>query len=149
MHHQMTDVLAQVQEQLADIAAVQQQQAELTATASSADGLVEATVNAQGQLMKTVIDETYLDEHEFEELADHITEAAQAAVQEATRRVAEMIAPISERRRALPSLADVMEGAPDLRELAPRWLDPFAAASPPGTTNDDGGDETTFPTVRR
>jgi DNA-binding protein YbaB len=149
MRHQMTDVLAMVQEQLADIAAVQRKQAELTATAGAADGLVEVTVNAAGQLTKTVIDESYLDEHEFDELADHITEAAQAAIGEATRRVAEMMAPISERRRGLPSLSQVMDGAPDLRDLAPPWLDPFTVARRPGIPDDDGNDENSFPTVRR
>jgi DNA-binding protein YbaB len=69
--------------------------------------------------MKTVIDESYLDEYEFDELGDHITEAAEAASRDAARRVAEMMAPISERRKGLPSLSEVMEGAPDLRDLAP------------------------------
>ena len=149
MRHQFTEVMALVQEQMADIAAVQTKRAELTATAAAADGLVEVTVNAHGQLMKTVIDESYLDEYEFEELGDHVTEAARAAGREATRRVAEMMAPISERRKGLPSLSQIMEGAPDLRDLAPPWLDPFAAAQPPRTPNEDGGEETAFPTVRR
>lgn len=147
--HQLTEVMALVQDQLADIAAAQKKQAELTESATVADGLVEVTVNAHGQLMKTVIDESYLDEHEFDELGDHITEAAQAAVREATRRVAEMLAPISERRKGLPSLSQVMEGAPDLRDLAPPWLDPFAVAQRSRTPDDDGSDDTTFPTVRR
>ncbi|MDT5208827.1 MAG: hypothetical protein QOF67_1242, partial [Mycobacterium sp.] len=58
----MTDVLALVREQIADIAALQKTQAELTATGEAADGMVEVTVNAGGQLLKTVIDESYLDE---------------------------------------------------------------------------------------
>jgi DNA-binding protein YbaB len=149
MRHQFTEVMALVQEQMADIAAVQKKQAELTATGAAADGLVEVTVNTHGQLMKTVIDESYLDEHEFDELGDHITEAAQAAAREAARRVAEMMAPISERRKGLPSLSQVMEGAPDLRDLAPPWLDPFAAAQRSRSPDDDGSDDTTFPTVRR
>lgn len=149
MRHHFTEVMAVVQEQMADIAQAQKKRAELTATAAAADGLVEVTVNAAGQLMKTVIDESYLDEHEFDELADHITEASQAAAREASRRVAEIMAPISERRKGLHSLSQVMEGAPDLRDLAPSWLDPFAPAQPPGTPDDNGSDETTFPTVRR
>lgn len=149
MRHQFTEVLAVVQEQMADIAAVHKKQAELTATGAAADGLVEVTVNAYGQLMKTVIDESYLDEYEFDELGDHITEAAEAAAREAARRMAEMMAPISERRKGLPSLSQVMEGAPDLRDLAPPWLDPFAAAQSPRTRDDDSGEETAFPTVRR
>jgi len=146
----MTEVLALVHEQMADIAAVQRKQAELTASGTAADGLVEVTVNAQGHLIKTVIDEAYLEDFEFEELSDHITEAAQAAAREAARRVAEMMAPITERRQGLPSLSEIVEGAPDLRDLTPPWLDPFGAARPrqdPGES--DGTDDTAFPTVRR
>ena len=80
---------------MADIAAMQQKQAALTASAAVADGLVEVTVNAQGRLLKTAIDESYLDEHEFDELADHITEAARRAADDAAQRVSEMIVPIS------------------------------------------------------
>jgi len=60
------------------------------------------------------------------------------------------MAPISERRQALPSLSEIVEGAPDLRDLTPPWLDPFGVARPRRNPDDsDGGDETTFPTVRR
>lgn len=138
-----------VQEQLADIAAVQKKQAELTATGTAADGMVEVTVNAHGQLTKTVIDENYLDDHEFDELSDHITEAAQSAARDAVRRVSEMMAPISERRKAFPAMSDIMRGAPDLRDLMPPGLDPFAAPQPRRTPDQDDGRDDMFPTVRR
>ena len=137
------------QEELADIAAVQEKQATLTANVAVADGKVEVTVNAAGHVVKTVIDESYLDDYEFEKLADHLTEAAQAAAREVTGRVAEMMAPINERRQSLPGLSEIVEGAPDLRDLTPSWLDPFAAAGPQRAPDGDGGDETIFPTVRR
>jgi DNA-binding protein YbaB len=147
--HQMTEVLALVQEQMADIAALQKKQAELTASAEAADGMVEVTVNAHGHLVKTVIDESYLDEYEFEELPDHITEAAQAAARKAARRVAELMAPITERRQGLPSLSQIIEGAPDLRDFTPPWLDPFGATRPrQDPEGSDGRDEATFPTVK-
>jgi len=147
---EMADVLALVQEQLADIAVVQQRQAELTGSASSAGGMVEVTVDARGQVVKTVIDGCYLDENEFEELAGHVTEAAGAAAREVGRRVADMMVPISERRGALPAFSEVLEGAPDLGELIPPGFDLYAAARPPQTAPDaDGGEESAFPTVRR
>jgi DNA-binding protein YbaB len=150
LRHEMTDVLALVREQMADIAAVQKKQAELTATGEAASGLVEVTVNAQGQLLKTVIDESYLEEFEFEELADHITEAAQAAVRDASHRMTEMMVPISERRKRFPSLSEFVEGAPDLRDLVPEWRQP-AASTPPRheRDDDDGMHDNAFPTVRR
>jgi DNA-binding protein YbaB len=146
----MTDVLAQVQEQMADLAAVQRKQAELTASATAADGLVEVTVNAHGHLTQTVIDETYLDEFEFEELSGHITEAAQGAIRTAATQIGEMMAPILERRKTLPGLSEVMDGAPDLREFMPPGFESSvvtaARAEPEGN---DGTDESAFPTVRR
>jgi DNA-binding protein YbaB len=145
--HQLTEVLALVQEQMADIAAVQQKQAELTASAASADGLVEVTVNVHGHLLKTEIDESYLDEYEFSELGEHITEAAQAAARTAATLAAEMMAPIADRRRLFPALSEIADGAPDLRDLAPPALDPFGG--PESGAEDDGSNESAFPIVRR
>jgi DNA-binding protein YbaB len=146
----MTEVLALVQEQMADIAAMQKKRATLIGTAAVAEGMVEVTVNAQGQLIKTVIDEAYLDDHEFEELSDHITEAAQEAARDAVRQVTELMVPISERRKEFPSLSEIVDGAPDLRDLVPSWLQPVAAPGPRHDHDgDDGREESAFPTVRR
>lgn len=150
LRHEMTEVLALVQEQMADVAALQRKQAELTATGAAADGMVEVTVNAHGQLVKTVIDESYLSEYEFEELADHVTEAAHAAAGDAARQMTEMMAPLGERRKRLPSLSEFVDGAPDLRDLVPPWPQPVAAEpSRRDHHDDDGGEENAFPTVRR
>jgi DNA-binding protein YbaB len=148
--HQLTEVLALVEEQMADIAAVQRKQAEITASGEAADGLVEVTVNAHGHLTGTVIDEDYLDEFEFEELAGHITEAAQTAVRTVAARMAEMMTPITERRQSLPPLSTVVEGAPDLRDLMPTALESLVvAASRTDPDDNDSTDESAFPTVRR
>jgi DNA-binding protein YbaB len=150
LRHEMIDVLALVREQMADIAAVQKKQAELTATGEAADGMVEVTVNASGQLLKTIIDQSYLDEYEFDELADHITEAAQAAVRDATHRMSEMMVPIGERRKRFPSLSEFVEGAPDLRDLVPEWRQSVASTSSRDERDDDEGmQDNAFPTVRR
>jgi hypothetical protein len=106
-------------------------------------------VNAQGHLVKTVIDESYLDEYEFEELSDHITEAAQEAARDAVRQVAEMMVPISERRKRFPSLSEFVEGAPDLRDLVSEWPQPVASTSRGKRDDDDGMQDSAFPTVRR
>jgi DNA-binding protein YbaB len=151
LRHEMTEVLALVQEQMADIAAMQEKRAAVTVTATAADGMVEVTVNAQGHLIKTVIDEAYLDDHEFDELGDHITQAAQEAASGAARQITEMLVPISERRKQFPSLSDIVDGAPDLRELVPSWLQPVAAPGPrqEDDHDDDGIQDSAFPTVRR
>jgi DNA-binding protein YbaB len=80
--HELADVLALVQEQMSDLAAMQKKRAALTATAEVADGNVKVTVNAQGVLVNTVIDESFTDDYDFADLGDFITEAAQAAARE-------------------------------------------------------------------
>src|SRR6185437_7252337 len=116
---EFTDVLARVQTQMADIAAVQKQQAALSVSAAAADQTVEVTVNAQGQLTKVVIDESYLDDHEFEDLGEAILQAARAAAQDAGRQVAELLAPIGEQHKSLPSFSDLVEGATNIGDLMP------------------------------
>lgn len=149
LRHQMTEVLALVQEQMADIAAVQREQAQLTASAEAADGLVEVTVDARGHVIETVIDETYLDEYELEELGGHVTEAAQSAAQLVAQRASALMVPIDERRRMLPSLSDIADGAPDLRDLTRSvYGNDDTTVVPAGEPEDDDRDESAFPTVR-
>lgn len=117
--HELADVLALAQQQMADLAAMQKKRAALTASAAVADGTVKVTVNAQGILTRTVIDESYLDEFEFSDLGEYITSAAQAAAREVGKRSAELLVPLSERRKQLPALSEIVDGAPDFREFIP------------------------------
>ena len=152
------DVLAGLRDQLADIAAMQKKLAALKVDGRAAEGSVEVTVNAQGQVVKTVIDKSYLDDHDFEDLGGHITEAAQAAAGEAGRRVAAIMAPINARHKNLPSVADIVDGLPELSDLMPPELDMFglgprrqedSSVSSAGARYDDGDGEAELPTVRR
>lgn len=154
----LAEVLAGLQDQLADMAAIRKKQAMLTVDGKAADDTVEVTVNAQGQLVKAVIDKSYLDDHDFEELGDHITEAAQAAAADAGRQLADMVAPINERHSKFPSFSDIVDGLPDPSDLIPPGLDAFgpdtrprknASACVPGARYDDGEGEAEFPTVKR
>jgi DNA-binding protein YbaB len=152
------DVLAGLRDGLADIAAMQKKQAELKADGQAADGSVKVTVNARGQVVKTVIDKSYFDDHDVEDLGGYVTEAAQAAAGEAGRRVAEMLAPITERHKKLPSLSDIVEDLPDPSDVMPPGLDLFglgrraqkdSPVSPAGARYDDGEGEAEFPTVKK
>lgn len=156
-HGRMADVMAGLRDQLSDISAMQKKQAVLKFTAQAADGKVEATVDARGQLVKLVVDKSYLDNHDFENLGDHIAEAARAAAKGANRRVAEMLAPINERHKEFLLFSDVLKGVRHPKDLMPPELNAFAGspegpegspASPAGGRYDDGGDAA-FPTVRR
>ncbi|CRZ17738.1 hypothetical protein BN2156_04630 [Mycolicibacterium neworleansense] len=144
----MTEVLALVQEQMADIAAVQRQQAQLTASAAAADGLVEVTVDARGHVIETVIDESYLEEFELDELGDHVTSAAQSAAQLVAQRAAALMTPIGERRRMLPSMSEIVDGAPDLRDLTSAVFGHEDPDVPQREPEDDDRNGTAFPTVR-
>jgi DNA-binding protein YbaB len=154
----VSDVLVGLRDQLADIAAVRKKQAALEVAARSAEGSVEVTVNARGQLVRTVIDQCFLDDHDFDELGGYITEAAQAAAAEAAGRVAELVAPINERHKRFPSFSDIVAGLPDPSDVMPPGLEVFTAGTAPqkgssvlsvGGSYDDGNDGTEFPTVRR
>jgi hypothetical protein len=59
-------VLVGLQSQVADVAAVARKQAALRVEGRAAEGAVEVTVNARGQLVNVVIDKSYLDEHDFD-----------------------------------------------------------------------------------
>lgn len=139
-HHELTDALALVQEQIADLAELHKKRATLTAKASRADDTVCVTVNAQGMVIDTAIDETYLDDFDFADLGAHITAAAQSAAREVARRSAQLLAPLSERRRRFPSLPSIVDDMPDVVDLIPD-LGCFTNAGPkPADNNQDWED---------
>lgn len=149
LRHQMTEVLALVSEQMADIAAVQREQAQLTASAEAADGLVVVTVDARGHVIETEIDKSYLEEYELDELGEHVTSAAQSAAQLVAQRAAALMVPIDERRRMLPSLSNFVDTAPDLRDLTRSvYGDNPADRGVRRPDDDDDHDASAFPTVR-
>lgn len=151
-----TELVAQAQEQLANIAAIQRQQAALTATASVADGMVQVSVNARGVVTETRIDHDYLDEHDVEDLGHDITDAAQQAAATVQRRASALMEPLTEHRAALPSLSEIISGATDLRDFESQV--PTVSTAPPNSrerlslerdpTFPDDGDENPWQDVR-
>jgi DNA-binding protein YbaB len=144
--HELADALALVQEHLAELAIVEKKRDALSATATAADGTVTVTVDARGVVSDTAVDESYLDEYELADLGDFVTVAAQEAAGEVGRRSAELLAPLAERRARFPSLSDVVDGAPDIRDLVSH----FHPVDHPQQPTDDSGHEATgdYPTVR-
>lgn len=144
-------VLSLVQQQMRDLSVMQQKRAALTATASAADGTVQVTVDAQQMVTKTVIDESYLQEFEFAELAGHITTAAQQAAQQIERESAALLAPLTQRRHEISSLSSLVVDAPDFGDLITGLNSPAAVAPAPSRADDgdEGVDEhSPYPTVR-
>ena len=144
--HELIEVLALVQEQMADLAVVEMARAALSATATGADGTVVVTVNVDGVVTKTAVSESYLNEHELADLGRHVTAAAQAAARDVERKAAELLAPLAERRARFPSLSGVVEGAPDIRDLVS--LVDQTPQRVGEVTHDDGKTAADYPTVR-
>lgn len=136
--HELIDALALVQEQFADLAVVEAQRSALSSAATRADGTVTVTVDCDGVVIHTAVSETYLDDHDLADLGRHITDAAQDAARDIKQQVAELLAPLAQRREQMPSLSDIVEGAPDIRDLLSTRV-----AGPQGHDEPDD-----FPTVR-
>ncbi|MCW1821235.1 hypothetical protein A5731_22400 [Mycolicibacterium conceptionense] len=136
--HELIDALALIQEQFADLAVVEEERATLSSSATSADGSVTVTVDCDGVVIHTAVSETYLDGHDLADLGHHITAAAQAAARDVEQKMAELLAPLAQRREQMPSLSDIVEGAPDIRDLL----------SAPAVRPQGDGEPDDFPTVR-
>ncbi|WP_197376633.1 YbaB/EbfC family nucleoid-associated protein [Mycolicibacterium baixiangningiae] len=144
-------VLALVQEQMRDLSNIQQQRSTMMAKATAADGMVEVTVNAQRTVVKTVVDESYLEDHEFTDLGGHITSAAQAAVRQLDKRSEALLAPMNERRKAVSEISGNVIGLPGFREALAEVtaMGDAMQAQPKPTENDGDGDvDSSFPTIR-
>jgi DNA-binding protein YbaB len=139
--HELIDALALVQEQFADLAAVEAERAALSATGTGAGGTVTVTVDSRGIVIHTAVSETYLDEYDLADLGGYITAAAQDATRDIERMMAQLLAPLAQRREQMPSLSDIVEGAPDIRNL----LSTVVPVRVPGSDEEDPDD---FPTVR-
>ncbi|WP_157896303.1 YbaB/EbfC family nucleoid-associated protein [Mycobacteroides chelonae] len=122
-----TEILAQAQEQIAEITAIQKKQAALVTTSTAAEGMVSVSVNARGVIIETKIDRDYLDEFDLEDLGHHITQAAQAAANEVQSKAAALMGPATERRKAFPSLSEIVAGAPDIRDFVAQTPKPSLA----------------------
>jgi DNA-binding protein YbaB len=146
--HELVEALALLQEHLADLAVVEKKRATLSATATVADGTVAVIVDAHAVVSDVAIDESYLDEHDFGDLGSFVTAAAQAAAWDVARRSAELLAPLAERRARFPSLSDIVDGAPDIRDLLAH-LHVADQGQPSAGDDDHRGEETSaYPKVR-
>jgi DNA-binding protein YbaB len=143
--HELTDALALLQEHMSELATVERKRAALSATATVADGTVVVTVDAHGVVSNAAIDESYLDERDLAELGDFVTAAAQEAARDVERRSVELLAPLAERRAQFPSLSDIVDGAPDIRNLLAN-LHPDNRAQP--TTAEHEEEASPYPIVR-
>lgn len=149
MRNEFGQVLALVQEQMRDLSDIQQKHSVMTATATAADGMVEVTLNAARTVVKTVVDEAYLDDHELAELGEHVTNAAQAAARQIDQRTQALLAPMNERRKAVSDIAGNVIDLPGFRE-AMAAVGAMGETSQPQSKPADhrGDDDSSFPTIK-
>lgn len=124
---ELASVLEEVQQQFRSIAQIQQARVELTASATVRKR-VTVTVNADGTIIETKFGPG-IEELSFSDIAKAVTEAAQQASTELSRKTKELMAPLEERRARLPKISDLVEGMPDFS--AQRPVAPPVPLAPP------------------
>jgi len=124
----MATILDGLQDQLQGIAELQRQRSLLSATAAVGEKRVQVTVNADGMVVETRFSADISD-LSYDEIAEYVTAAAQAATQGMLARSRELMQPLIERKSRLPKLSEMVEGAPDLEDFLP--VAPPAPTTPP------------------
>jgi DNA-binding protein YbaB len=148
---ELGEALALVDDQMHDLTALQQTRATLVVAAAEADGTVEVSVDAQRLVTKVVIDESYLDEHEFSELGAHLTRAAQAAFHQVDEHAEDFIVAMRRRREAVSAMYEAVVGSSDLPDRLAELGSPAgqAGAVRSGDHDGDGWEHgSALPTVR-
>jgi hypothetical protein len=111
------------------------------------------TVDAQRIVTEVVIADTYLEDHDFADLADFIAVAAQAAAHEIDRQAAELLAPLTVRRGEISAMSNLVSGGPDVQKMMSALTSFVPENSTPPTDGEDDDDShdddhTLYPTLR-
>jgi len=136
----MATMLDGLQDQFRGIAELQRQRSLLTATASVSDQRIQVTVNADGMVVATKFSDDISD-LDYDEIADYVTAAAQAATEGVLRRGRELMQPLIERKSRLPRLSEFIEGAPDLEDVIPVAPPPPKEPPTAATTHHDDDED--------
>ncbi|MEC3952996.1 YbaB/EbfC family nucleoid-associated protein [Nocardia sp. CDC153] len=137
---ELAGLLDEFQAQIHAIAEINRRRTELMASGTAGHKRVTVTVNANGVVIETKFSEDILDLEPYE-IAQAVTEAAQAAAAEMARKNEELMAPLRDSRARIPKMSDLIVGLPDVEDLVPEPL-PISTA-PPGSperlrdTNED------------
>ncbi|MEV6139421.1 YbaB/EbfC family nucleoid-associated protein [Nocardia sp. NPDC051990] len=115
IRNQVEDILDALAEQHASRAEVERKLDIARATATSADGLVEVTVDRSGVLIdvRFTADAAH---STAAQLGRSVTEAGREAARRVREQTTQMLAPIAAAIHAMPDLPDLVLGAPSLRE---------------------------------
>ncbi|MEV6874901.1 YbaB/EbfC family nucleoid-associated protein [Amycolatopsis sp. NPDC051128] len=116
MKDQMDTLLENFERQTAQLRDAQAAAAETTAQVSSPDGLVRATIDAGGSLAKLEFAPNTFERTTPARLANTVETLVRQGSSQVKRKIADLMAPITE---GLPDLADLVDGAPSLAGLVP------------------------------
>lgn len=122
---EMVQLLDEMRGQMREVARIQRARAEITGRATVRKR-VTVTTDANGVVAEVRFGSGIAD-LSYPEIADAIVRASEAAAADAARQVRELMAPLQQRRTDMPSLSDLVEGAPDIRPMLP----PLSGELPP------------------
>ncbi|WP_280472835.1 YbaB/EbfC family nucleoid-associated protein [Nocardia asiatica] len=103
------------EQQRSELAEIGEQLQDVRGEASSPDGFVTVTVDCSGVVTDVRLDPKAL-RTPPEDLARIVTETARAAARLAHQQVTDTISPITDIVGSMPDLAELLPGAPSLRE---------------------------------
>ncbi|WP_433631490.1 YbaB/EbfC family nucleoid-associated protein [Nocardia sp. CA-120079] len=114
IRNQVENILDALAEQRADQAEAQRKLDTARSCATSADGLVEVTVDRSGVLIdvRFTADAAH---STAEQLGRSVTEAGREAARRVREQTIQMLAPVAAAVHAMPDLPDLVFGAPSLR----------------------------------
>ncbi|MFG1792288.1 YbaB/EbfC family nucleoid-associated protein [Nocardia sp. NPDC049149] len=142
LRDQIGALLETFDQQRRELAEAQSTLAATTVTAWSSDKLIRVESNAAGVPVAVHVEPDAYRRIGPAELGRSITEAVQAAAQQARDVTQQTIAPIEELAGGIPDLADLVPGAPAIRDLVRSMLPETPAPSAaPRVWDEDAEDE--------
>ncbi|MGW4117284.1 YbaB/EbfC family nucleoid-associated protein [Nocardia sp. NPDC004711] len=134
---ELAEILDGFGEQMRLITQLQHERAALTASVTVRKR-VTVTVNADGTVIETKFSSD-IEDLDYTEIARAVTDAAQQAAAEVARRGRDIMAPVSQNRKRLPTLADLVPGMPDLSKELAIPDPPVVSTAPPKSPERLGG----------
>ncbi|MEC3954478.1 YbaB/EbfC family nucleoid-associated protein [Nocardia sp. CDC153] len=114
---EMADLLDEMRWQMAEVARIQRERAGIVGRATIRKR-VTVTTDANG-VVTDVRFSSGIQDLDYPEIADAVVRAAAEAAADAARQVRELMADFQRRRTGLPTLSDLVPGAPDVRTVLP------------------------------
>ncbi|WP_330183390.1 YbaB/EbfC family nucleoid-associated protein [Nocardia sp. NBC_01503] len=126
---ELASMIDEFQAQMTALADVHQKRAQLTAAGTALQKRVTVTLNADFVVIETRFVDT--EDLTHDELAKAVTEAAQEAAAELSRKSAELMNPLQERRDRMPKMSDLIEDLPNFDDRVPELIP--ASLAPPNS----------------